>query len=435
MADRAKYIKLGVSSDITDLSVIRDVYDKYDDGPARKYDGGTEPTQYINRGVTVRDRRTGEDVTFNSRQEADEYISSNYSDPNFYQGELPELTVTAKRPRSLLEQGAANFEETFGVTPRDAASFIPYVGDVLDVNDIRNNLKSGEYTEAGLGALMLLLPNVVEKPAKLAYRELKSLTRNAKKLKFYKRPKSDIERVLNDEASTFYYENIRPKLAAYNNVSESALPSLFHTTKSGGFNNLPIEAPDKAPSIFSTTAGFHELSGKNVVYRGPKMRSSAVHEAASHGTDELIPGSLRKFYKGTISELKDRNKLIRLLDGHSDSNKWYEFRSTKNEVERLLKKRGIDVDNISDRELIKLMRDRNAYGADYYWRTKGLLSDDLLDSWGDPSTYGIITNPDRLGTFNTKYRRSNNPFMDKLRYSIKYLPVTAAIAADYSAQE
>lgn len=42
----------------------------------------------------VFNKRTGQHQDFNTREEADRYISDNYEDPNFYQGSLPELIVT-----------------------------------------------------------------------------------------------------------------------------------------------------------------------------------------------------------------------------------------------------------------------------------------------------------------------------------------------------
>lgn len=130
-----------------------------------KYDGESESTQKMSR-YGISNRSGTNTMYFDTKEERDKYAQDR--DFTWYQGELPELTVTTKRPRSLLEQGAANFEETFGITPRDAAGFIPYVGDALDVKDIGDNLDKGNYTEAGLGAAMLLLPNVIEKPLKMA---------------------------------------------------------------------------------------------------------------------------------------------------------------------------------------------------------------------------------------------------------------------------
>lgn len=163
MADKAKYIELGVSNGITNLSVIKDTYNKYDEGGPKK--------------TVVRDRRTGEELVFDTRKEADEYISSAYSDPTFYQGELPELVVNARQPRGLLEQGAANFEDTFGMTPRDAAGFIPYVGDALDIKDIAQDIKDQKYKEALIAAGLLVVPNAVENIAKGIYRGAKNIRR------------------------------------------------------------------------------------------------------------------------------------------------------------------------------------------------------------------------------------------------------------------
>lgn len=176
MADKAKYIQMAVASGITDLSGIHEAYETYANGEhldGMNIDSPSTYNVYAEGGTIVRDAKTGKDIPFNTRQEADDYISENYSDPNFHLGELPGITVTARKPRSIWEQGASNFEETFGITPRDAAGFVPYVGDALDVKDIGDNLSEGNYMEAGLGAGMLLLPNIIEKPLKAARRGIK----------------------------------------------------------------------------------------------------------------------------------------------------------------------------------------------------------------------------------------------------------------------
>lgn len=170
MADRAKYIALGVQNGVMRLSDIQKAYNSYAEG------GNTG-------GTTVVDRITGKRVHFDTREEADNYVTANYQDPNFYQGELPELVVTAKRPTGLLEQGARNFEETFGLPVRDAAGFIPYVGDALDVVDAGKSAYEGNYTEAGLNLASLILPNILEKPLKLGYRTIRRILSNPKRKK------------------------------------------------------------------------------------------------------------------------------------------------------------------------------------------------------------------------------------------------------------
>lgn len=168
MSEKTKYIGLGVQNGITNLSHIKKAYNSYAEGGNI---GGT----------TVVDRATGQRMHFNTRDEANDYVTANYLDPNFYQGELPELTVTARRPVGLLEQGARNFEETFGLPVRDAAGLIPYVGDALDVVDIGKSAYEGDYAEAGLNLASLVIPNLIEKPLKMGYRAVRSLLRNPKR--------------------------------------------------------------------------------------------------------------------------------------------------------------------------------------------------------------------------------------------------------------
>lgn len=48
MADRAKYIQLGIQNGVTDLSTIRNIYNTYAEGGSiNKYDGKSEPTQQM----------------------------------------------------------------------------------------------------------------------------------------------------------------------------------------------------------------------------------------------------------------------------------------------------------------------------------------------------------------------------------------------------
>lgn len=129
-------------------------------------------------GFPVFNRTTGEIINFGTQQERDQYVSD--KDLSIYQGQLPELVVKPKR--SLLQQGSENFEDTFGITPRDAIGFVPYVGDALDAKDIVSNLNDGNYKEAGIGAAMLLLPNILEKPLKYAYKSVKNLSKVSRNL-------------------------------------------------------------------------------------------------------------------------------------------------------------------------------------------------------------------------------------------------------------
>lgn len=149
MAERAAFIQLGVKNGVTSLSNIKDAYNSYANGGHKfRLIGEHSGTNY------------GE---FDSEEEAREYMASNNMEQTFRET-LPELVVT--KPRTLLEQGARNFKETFGVSPRDVASFVPYIGDALDIKDVVDNIANSEYKEAALGLGAILAPNIIEKPLK-----------------------------------------------------------------------------------------------------------------------------------------------------------------------------------------------------------------------------------------------------------------------------
>lgn len=102
---------------------------------------------------------------------------------------LPDLVVNGSSQPTLETKpnyALKNFEDTFGVSARDAASFVPYVGDALDINDIWNNVIGGKYKEAAIGAGMFLVPNIVEKPVKRLWKAGKQLRRNYQKIKNFK---------------------------------------------------------------------------------------------------------------------------------------------------------------------------------------------------------------------------------------------------------
>ena len=121
---------------------------------------------------TTSGRKIGE---FKTKKEAEQYVTDNNLEQVFREPELAELVVTGKKRRSLLEQGASNFKETFGINPKDAASFIPFVGDGIDVYEAGKSLKNGDILE-GLGTLgSLFVPNIIEKPAKALGRTLKNV--------------------------------------------------------------------------------------------------------------------------------------------------------------------------------------------------------------------------------------------------------------------
>lgn len=47
---------------------------------------------------------------------------------------------------------------------RGTADIVPYIGDALQIYDIGNDINKGNYLGAGIGAGLILLPNIIEKP-------------------------------------------------------------------------------------------------------------------------------------------------------------------------------------------------------------------------------------------------------------------------------
>lgn len=101
MKDRAKYIQMGISSGITDLSVIRDTYNRYAEGGlVHKYDGTAEKTQQMSkpfRLVTDKGEILGE---FDTLRETRQYHLDNYRDAPIVAPTLDEVIVEGKRPTS-----------------------------------------------------------------------------------------------------------------------------------------------------------------------------------------------------------------------------------------------------------------------------------------------------------------------------------------------
>ena len=101
------------------------------------------------------------------------------NDDMYSGGNLAEVSVTAKKPTmtNYLAENAkknwANEKEQVWQVVKTGLSFVPYVGDALDVYDAYNNAKQGNYGAALAGIGLLAVPNVLEKPLKAGFRFLK----------------------------------------------------------------------------------------------------------------------------------------------------------------------------------------------------------------------------------------------------------------------
>ena len=98
---------------------------------------------------------------------------------------LPGFTVTGISPETRAKNYSTSFDGTYGLTPRDVYGMMPIIGDALDIKDIGTNLYNRNYINAGIGAGLFLLPNVIEKPFKFAkklYKERSIISKINKEL-------------------------------------------------------------------------------------------------------------------------------------------------------------------------------------------------------------------------------------------------------------
>lgn len=144
MADRAEYIKAGVQNGITDLSHIKKSYNEYENDKLET--SNSTEKNLLNKAIG------------NTFKKIPEAIRGVEQEVNKY---------------------ADEFKNTFGISLRDAAGIIPYIGDALDIKDISEDITNKKYGEAALGAGLLLLPNAIEKPLKYAAKGLREALRYA----------------------------------------------------------------------------------------------------------------------------------------------------------------------------------------------------------------------------------------------------------------
>lgn len=156
MADRARYIRLGVQNGVMDLNTIRDSYNSYRSGGlVNRYDSGSWLKDISNvKGKIVLKDKYGRRTLYNSAEEAMAAMGDGYSykqiDPKFhYNGTgyvdsrsyLPEVEVVGHVPKSQLSKTLVN--------EQDLQSTLPSIEDIEarpEINDpVRNGIFEGRY--------------------------------------------------------------------------------------------------------------------------------------------------------------------------------------------------------------------------------------------------------------------------------------------------
>lgn len=231
-------------------------------------------------GFPIFNRSTNETIDFDTKEERDQYVSD--KDFSIYQGYLPELIVKPKR--SLLQQGSENFEDTFGITPRDVIGFVPYVGDALDAKDIVSNLNEDKYKEAGIGATMLLLPNILEKPLKYVYKSAKNLSKVSRNLSKSRNIREASEKLIHP------------------NRTASASNTLFDEINDSPLSLEELErAASKVRDIRQTTG----YSGDMGIYNGRGSYRDVLEDIYDSESNIQSANSIISSYFDKMNSLKD----------------------------------------------------------------------------------------------------------------------------------
>lgn len=139
----------------------------------------------------------------------------------------------------------------------------------------------------------------------------------------------------------------------------------------------------------------------------PWMISSSIHEGPSHSSDKYVTPNIIARFNETIQKLKKLGKPF-----YRSSFNWKEYRATKNQIAQQLYKSGIDINDVSDAQLIGMLRKTNGYGQDYYY---------ILDPKNLSNNKPLI-NIDYGNGEIIKSTTGERNFIDDLRHAIKYLP-------------
>lgn len=82
-----------------------------------------------------------------------------------YMPTLDDVVITPNTKYYDAYAGASNYFD--GNWAKDIINMTPVIGDAMDVAQVIDDTLKGKYASAGTGALMLALPNYIEKPLKL----------------------------------------------------------------------------------------------------------------------------------------------------------------------------------------------------------------------------------------------------------------------------
>ena len=196
-------------------------------------------------------------------------------------------------------------------------------------------------------------------------------------------------RVNSKQATQYYNEIIKPKISLITSEQPNVTDYAEATT-----------LPKNIGGIYNTKSRVSNINmptKSDIRYNeeGKDIASTLVHENYSHGTDDIIPKFIQEKYP-VIPKGIEMN-----LNGHRylpASHQWYESRATLNEIRfNNPDIKGDQWMNVPENELLRQLGRINGYGNDFYHH---------------------------INTLQNPWKKN---FMDKLRFALAYLPVSAGV--------
>lgn len=95
---------------------------------------------------------------------------------------IEDPVITTRDPRKYDSSFDGSFRNLYNTTDAMTGglfTMLPVLGDAMDVGMVANDAADKNYAQAGIGAGMLLLPNLLEKPLRYIGRGIKNSIRNA----------------------------------------------------------------------------------------------------------------------------------------------------------------------------------------------------------------------------------------------------------------
>lgn len=130
-------------------------------------------------------------------------------------------------------------------------SMIPFIGDAADINNVGSDFSSGNYGAAALGAGLLLLPNAIEKPLKVAGKAIKQGVK-----KYGTKAANKVENIAPKASDWFHTWN------AKDNIKHATFDDVVNAKKSRMAHNVPKYTWDDVESMVNEWAPTEELRKK-----------------------------------------------------------------------------------------------------------------------------------------------------------------------------